>query len=538
MLLYMRGDGMSKWHSLMEYIQFPLKILFVGTFLLGAGYAIINPNLSVFWSINNDWVILISELIRYIGGLIIAFFPLLVYAHVLSHKFESSTPVAMGLLSYILINVAMIFFINTSFESYYYENVLGLAINFNSILLNKSGLICPFNTGIFSLLLAYGITMYGYRKSRRYSIFGITSFVDHDAWAAIFISIVSVICGIGFAFIWPIVIQGLNVFFTLIANDISNPVNMFLYGVFERIAQLLDLVDLPRQIFWFSEAGGTWLNNVGIKYAGDVAIWTAQKAQAIGSTTSGSFITPYYIINIFIIPSFMIAYYTLCTGKQDRKRYIVFILFACIVSVLFGNPFPAEIVMLILAPMLYAVYLVIVGLLYAGLNTFNVVIGYSFTENIMLANPGSGLDLLVYSRNPYVLPSVMRIILIGLAVALIFFLLTRFYFKKYTLHFYQFEDADTVCASIVNHLGGLDNITSIESTPDKLVVQLSNVEAVDSAGLHKYGMYLILESRNGWLIRMGNISTVVRDYVIKEKEKQENNEKPKDDKASIESHNA
>ena len=121
MLLYMRGDGMSKWHSLMEYIQFPLKILFIGTVLLGAGYAVINPNLSVFWSVNNEWIILISELTRYIGALIIAFFPLLVFVHVLSHKFESSTPVAMGLLSYILINVAMIFFLDTSYASYFYE---------------------------------------------------------------------------------------------------------------------------------------------------------------------------------------------------------------------------------------------------------------------------------------------------------------------------------------------------------------------------------------------------------------------------------
>lgn len=526
MLLYMRGDGMSKWHSLMEYIQFPLKLLYVGTVLLGVGYAVINPNLSVFWSVNNDLIIRISELIRYIGALIIALFPLLVYAHVLSHKFESSTPVAMGILSYVLINVAMIFFIDTSASSYFYENVLGLSINFDSILINKSGWISPYNTGIISLLAAYWITMFGYRRSRRYSIFGVMSFVDHDAWAALFISTVSVISGIAFAFIWPFVIQVLNAFFTLIANDISNPINMFLYGAFERLSQVLDLVDLPRQIFWFSEAGGTWLNNVGMKYAGDVAIWTAQKAQAVGSTTSGSFITPYYIINIFMMPAFMFAYYSLCTAKQDRRRYIVFIIFASIVSILFGNPFPIEILMIILAPMLYLVYLVIVGMLYAGLKMFNIVIGYSFSEPIMLANPGSGLDLLVYSRNPYVISSVMRIILVGLAIALIFFLLTRFYFKKYALRFFQFSDADTICKEITDHLGGLDNIIGIDSTPDKLVVQLKNVDAVNSAKLHDYGMYLILESKNGWLIRMGNISTVIRDYVVRMKNnEQETNNK-------------
>ena len=33
---------------------------------------------------------------------------------------------------------------------------------------------------------------------------------------------------------------------------------------------------------------------------------------------------------------------------------------------------------------------------------FHIVIGYNFSELLLLANPGSGLDLLEYLRNPYV----------------------------------------------------------------------------------------------------------------------------------------
>lgn len=36
---------MSKWHSLLEYLQFPLKLLFFSTLMLGVGSTIANPNL-------------------------------------------------------------------------------------------------------------------------------------------------------------------------------------------------------------------------------------------------------------------------------------------------------------------------------------------------------------------------------------------------------------------------------------------------------------------------------------------------------------
>ena len=60
-------------------------------------------------------------------------------------------------------------------------------------------------------------------------------------------------------------------------------------------------------MFWFSDMGGRWLNSVGQKFSGDVAIWTAQRQEGISVLTTGTFITPYYVINLFIIPAYYIA---------------------------------------------------------------------------------------------------------------------------------------------------------------------------------------------------------------------------------------
>lgn len=510
---------MSKWHSLLEILQFPLKILLIGTIFLGIGTIALNPNISFLWSIQQPLLVKLLELIRYVGAGIIYLFPFLVFVHVLSHKYESSIIVIVGVLSYILLNISMVFFLNPDLPSVYYQSLFNVTtVDFEFINGFKAITIAPYNLGIFGYIIAYLITHACYLRSRRYSIFGITSFVDHDTMAGIMSAIVSIICGILLAFVWPVVISGMEVIFQLIASDISNPVNMLLYGMFERMSAVLGLSDIPRQLFWFSDMGGSWLNNVGLKFSGDVAIWTAQKNAGMNSLTAGTFITPYYVINLFLIPSFYIAYYRLCSSKIDRKRYLGFFILVTLLSILCGNPLPAELFMLILSPMLYLIYIVIVGLLFAFLQAFHIVIGYNFSELLMMANPGSGLDLLEYLRNPYVASNVYNLLFIGIVVAIIFYFLTRRYFKIYAFGLFQMSDKETVCKDIVEKLGGIHNIVDVNSTPDKLIVKFVNRELVNYDELRKFGAYLMLESKDGYLIRLGNVSTIVRDYILRLKE--------------------
>ena len=130
---------MSKWHSLLEFMQFPLKILFLATVLLGVGSAIINPNVAFLWSVTNQNIIRTSEMFRYIGAFLINIFPVLVYLKVLSKKFEDSVPVIVGVIAYLLINISMTFFLDTTFPSYFYKEVLGISINFDVLPISGSG---------------------------------------------------------------------------------------------------------------------------------------------------------------------------------------------------------------------------------------------------------------------------------------------------------------------------------------------------------------------------------------------------------------
>ena len=506
---------MSKWHSLLEFLQFPLKILFLATLMLGVGSAIVNPNVSFLWSVTNPNIIKFCELLRYTGGFLINIFPILVFLKVLSRKFEDSVPVIVGVVSYFLINISMVFFVKSTYASYFYKDILGMPLDFSSITSMVGSVTSPYNMGIITLILAYFITMRCYRQSRHHSMYGILSFIDHDSWAVLMVLILSVISGVAIAFVWPYVINILTTFFDIIAVDITNPINLFLYGVFERLSSILGISEIPRSVFWYTSAGGTWINEVGIKYFGDVTIWTMQKKSTILTSTAGNFITPYFIINMFIIPAFYIAYYRLCTSKKDRNRYFLFFSMAIILSIVAGNSLPAEILMLILSPMLYGFYVLIVGLLFGFLQIFNVMIGYNFTESMMVANPGSSLDLLQYIRSPYFLPSVVKIVVIGLVVGFIFYVLTRSYFKRYAFGLFQVTDKDKVCDDIIQAFGGMENITNAESTPDKLIVSLIEREKIDYQKLQEYGAYLILEAKDGYLIRLGNMSTIMQSEIMK-----------------------
>ncbi|MEG0314214.1 MAG: hypothetical protein RR646_03015 [Erysipelotrichaceae bacterium] len=500
---------MARWHSFMEHFQFPLKVLFLATVLLGIGSSILNPNIAFVYEADNNILIRIAELLRYIGGFLIELFPFLVFVKVLAKKFEATVPVLVGVAGYFIINITMIFFVNSELPVYFYKSILGISINFDAIKTFGEGIVSPFNVGIFSLIVTYIITLYCYKKSRHYSMHGMLSFVDHDTWSMILTFILCAFAGYLFAICWPIVISIMMQVFKIIGSDITNPIYLFIYGIGERITAVLNMVEIPRSVFWFGDLGGSWMDASGAKYLGDVGVWTIQQNISDGLSSAGRLITPYYIINMFIIPGFLLAYYSLVTSLKDKKRYKAFFILAIFISVICGNALPMEILMLILCPLLYIFYLFLVGILFGLLQILNVSVGYNFSDALMLAQPGSSLELLQYVRNPEMIRNLTFILVIGLFFGMIFFFATRIYFRKYAIGVLEVKNADKMSKDLAKALGGINNIINIEFTPDKLTVELEDRSLVDFIWLKAIGAYLVIEAKNGYLLRMGNLSTVL-----------------------------
>ncbi len=503
---------MKKWHSFLQYMQFPLKLMFFATICLAVSSVLLNPIYGFETVMGNENIYLFSEALKYLGGFIYQIFPILVFIKLLSKKYEDSVPLFLGVFSYVLILIVMMFFAKEPYTSIYYQNTLGI-----SSTLGEGTKLIPYNIGIFGLLAAYFVVSISYRNSRRYSVYGVSNFVDHDSYAMVIVIVLSFLAGLGFAYGWPYFLNVLNGIFTWIAQDITNPMNLMVYGMLERVLAILNLDTIQRSLFWFSELGGSWMDSFGAVVLGDVNIFMIQQNLTNVVSYAGRLITPYYIINMFMIPAFFFAYYSLVDAKKDRQRYALFFILAILMAIICNNPLPVELYMLFVAPVLYVAYILIVGSLFAILSIMDLTLGFNFTGNVISAMPGSGLELFWYLSYGNKVEVIVPILIIGFITAIIFFFLTRTYFKRYAIGLFELKSINKTIDNLIFALGGLDNIVEVKGTPDKLVVQLENSEYIDLDILDDLGAYLILESRNGYLIRLGNINVLAARGIRKRK---------------------
>ena len=506
---------MSKWHSFLEYIQFPIKVLFFAMVLLGMGSIMLNSNVGLLEIFDLEILHTIAIAFQYIGGFLFKLFPLLVFLKVLTRKYEDSAPVFIGFFSLIVILVIVMLLSKNEYPSYFYTSLLGIHANIITYGNKVSSLYTPYNMGIIPLLLAYYITSIAYRRSRHHIRHGAFYFIDHDTWAIIIAFVMSVVTGIALSFIWPWIITGMQLLFTYIAEDIYDVGRMFLYGIFERISAVLNMDEICKNVFWLSEAGGSTVSSTGSVYLGDSGLWDAFINGNTQVLKTGQFMGAYYIINIGIIPGFILAYHRLMDTKENRRKYIVFILFAMLASIICGNPLPFEMLMMILSPLLFVFYLLMVGLAFVVVSVIGSLPGYSVTGEIFTAMPGSIIDLLCNMKHSVLFSGCIILLVSCVVFFIIFYLATIFYFKKAAIGFLSMHDSKQIALQTVEAMGGLDNIVSLEATPDKMNVAFVSREEVDMKKLHEAGAYLVLESKEGYTIRLGNMSIMIKNEIQK-----------------------
>lgn len=506
---------MSKWHSFLEYLQFPLKILFLAMLMLGIGNVMINPYLELTRIFTSSWYLYISDTLRFLGGFLIELFPLLVFLKVLTRKYEDSAPVFVGFISLIIITLMMALFSVNEFPSYYYTNTLGIEMNISLMGEEFTRLHSPYNTGIISLFIAYFITSYAYRKSRHYVRHGLFYIIDHDTKAVLTALVWSLIAGIALAYLWPIMVQLLQTFYAYVAEDIYDVGHMFFYGIHERLFSLLNIDEIPKSVFWLSEAGGSTIDAVGNTYLGDSGLWAAFLTDSTLVFKSGNFIGAYYIINFALIPAFILAYYKLMGKSRNKKKYLIFIILAVALSYLSGCSLAAELLMLILCPLLYVFYLLLVGIAYVVVSLIGSLPGYSVGGSLLVATPGSIIDLLFNMPHASLFESTVVLLIFAVFFFIIFYIATIFYFKHCAVGLLGIRNVYEIANESIDAMGGLENIQSIETTPDKMSVAFKSRDVVNLRKLYDLGAYLILESKDGYIIRMENMNIMIGDIIVR-----------------------
>lgn len=502
---------MRNYRSLYEMLLFPISVLYFATFLLGLGNIITNETFSYIINIDNDFVELAADCMSRIGSFLIVQFPLIFLFRLSARKAGSATTMISALSGYVAYLVVTMYFGNPDLPASAYSSILGLSITTAGSATVRSGVHYPLQTGIVATAVVAIITLTSYNRSRTRSEYSFFSFISRDTWCVIRTVVLSSIAAVAVTMLWPYVVNAITKAIEYISGDTTNPMNLILYGVLERILNVLNLGTMIRQPFWYGANGGTWISMAGANIAGDVNIWTAQYEAASLSGMSGRFITPYYVINLFAVPGLLLAFQTLQTDRLERRRMRMFYIVVAIISIFSGSLLPLEIMLLLLCPLLYLFHILYMGLLFGVFHAMHIYLGYSYHgTSTLTAMPGTLLEYLSYFQNSAMRNTLLQIAVVGLISFVVYFLMTRFYFMNLALDLFHTGYKDEVIQGTINAIGGIENIKNIHSGTERLIISLYDADKLNVQKLRNLGAVRVMDTKAGYAIGYGSRSTMIR----------------------------
>lgn len=504
---------MRRWHSFLEIFIFPLKLLFIAIVMISISSLFLNENVGLFWSTDNETVLQFAYFMRTVGNFVVVNFPFFVLVKMMARKGAQGIQNEVGILGYVVFLITTMYFSVQTLPSTGYYSVLGLALSTARIPGMSGNAQYPLQMGLIGVLAVGFLARFVFRKSRSKTPYGFFAFIDKDSYAVMMVLVGSFFLGLLFSWLWPMVIAALFDVFDFIAGDINNPMNLFVYGIFDRILSVFNMGGMIRNGFWFTELGGSWIDIAGANYTGDVSIWAAQVARSIFPMGYGRFITPYYILNLFAVPGMLISLYTLFTDKIERRRVRLFFILATIISLLAGTLLPLEIFLLFAAPLLFAMHITITGCLFGICQALNISLGFSYTGNTVAAMPGNLFDLLIYVRNPEASRTISIICILGVILFVLYFLMTKLYYNVLAVDLFNTGLTKKKVEGFILAVGGLENIKRINSSIFRLTVQVQDSSLINFEHFQRLGATKVFEIKAGYAIQFGAGSTIIKNQV-------------------------
>ena len=498
---------MKRIMGVYESCRMAIRVTYFAFALIAFGYLIQNENVNLFYTFKSSAILFIAELFLNIGELIVMNLPLIFMLNIVCKKANSSSPLVMALVGYFTYQVTTMLFSSQNLGAYAYANGLGINSVFNIV----GGSRLPLETGLIgSLLVAYATRM-AFVYSRNRSNSSLLGFFNKDT-AGIILNVLFCF-GAGFvvAYAYPYIYKYIQNLISYIGEDLMDPFRIALYGMLDRALSILGLADVVRYPFWFTNLGGSYVNSLtGQAIYGDVNIFTALKDTVTGYIGAGRFITPYYVINMFIIPGVYVGMLINMSDRYERNHFIIVFSFAILLSVIAGNPLPAEFLMLFTSPMLLVAYLFGVACLFGSLSYFGIYLGFSTTvSNTAIAMPGTFPDFIIYLRNVKMADTLGKIAIVGVIGFVASVIMMLLYYRVFAYNLIETGKSEGLIADIIGAIGGKDNIDYVGSGLFRLNIYLNDLELVSVEKLQKIGARRITETRTGISIEFGTSSYMI-----------------------------
>ncbi len=393
--------------------------------------------------------------------------------------------------------------------------------------------VCGINTlqmGVFGgIIVGLGVAAL-HNRFHKIQLPNALSFFAGSRFVPIISTVVYMFVGILLYFVWPVVQNGIYALGGLVTG--SGYGGTLLFGIIKRALIPFGLHHVFYMPFWQTAVGGT-MEVAGNVVQGGQNIFFAQLADASHVTHFSADATRYFsgefIFMIFGLPGAALAMYR--TAKPKRKKQVGGLLFsAALTSMLTGITEPIEFSFLFVAPILFAVQVVLAGAAYMIAHMLNIAVGLTFS--------GGLLDLFLFGiLQGNEKTSWLLIIPVGIIYFFLYYFIFSFLIKKMNLKTPGREDddqevklytkadvnakrenaskngeavQDELSELITRGLGGKKNIDGVDCCATRLRCTVIKPDLVDDALLRSTGASGVIHKGSGIQIVYGPHVTVIK----------------------------
>ena len=327
------------------------------------------------------------------------------------------------------------------------------------------------------------------------------AFFSGSRFVPIISTVVYVLVGIGMFFVWPMVQNGIYALGGLVTG--TGYLGTLIFGIIKRALIPFGLHHVFYLPFWQTGVGGS-MEVAGKMIEGGQNIFFAQLADPSTvhfSADACRYFSGEFIFMIFGLPGAALAMYQ--TAKPEKKKQAGgLLLSAALACMATGITEPLEFSFLFVAPMLFAVQVLLAGAAYMIAHILNIAVGLTFS--------GGLLDLFLFGiLQGNAKTSWLRIIPVGIIYFLLYYGIFKFLILKFDLKTPGREDEDTetrlytkadynaakesgvkgaeISALITAGLGGKANIEDVDCCATRLRCTIKDPEKVQEALLKQSG---------------------------------------------------
>lgn len=338
-----------------------------------------------------------------------------------------------------------------------------------------------------------------YNKFHKVKLPDFLGFFSGKRSVAIVTAVASCVAAFILLFVWPFIFGALMTFGKWIIT--LGPIGAGIYAFFNRLLIPFGLHHALNSIFWFDVAG---INDIGRFWGtADGGLLIAGQSEvngevinplfmSAGTQVTGIYMSGFFPVMMFGLPAAAFAMYHM--AKKEKKGVAMGLLAsAALASFFTGVTEPLEFSFMFLAPALYAVHAVLSGITVAITAMLPTRAGFNFS---------AGFVDWFLSFNAPGAKNVWMLLVIGVVVAVVYYVVFRFMIAKFNFKTPGREDDDTdetkvtlsnnnyteVAKIVLEGVGGKSNVASIDNCITRLRLEVKDYTKVDEKKIKSAGV--------------------------------------------------